>query len=134
MNNNELAYLIARASIGISMFTHGLVRFPKINKFSDWMTGQFQSSMLPETIVRPFSYALPFLEFFVGILLILGLFTRFGLLLGGCIMLMLLFGTGMIENWEAVPSQLIHSAFFAVLLASITYNRFSIDTLREKNG
>lgn len=134
MNNFALAYLMARLSLGISMLTHGLVRLPKIDAFSTWMSGLFKASMLPEVLVRPFSYALPFLEFLVGILLIAGLFTRFGLLLGGCVMLMLLFGTGMIENWDAIPSQIIHSTFFAVLLAFMAHNRFSVDTLRRKNA
>jgi thiosulfate dehydrogenase [quinone] large subunit len=44
-------------------------------------------------------------------------------------MLSLLFGTCLIENWEAVPSQLIHLAFFAVLLNFADANSYSLDRL-----
>ncbi len=47
-------------------------------------------------------------------------------------MVILIFGTAMIENWEALPSQLIHAAFFAVLLAFIQYNTIAVDHLIKK--
>ena len=124
---NKYSYLILRLSIGISMFGHGFVRIFKLNAFSTWMTGQFEKSILPQAIVIPFSYILPFLELITGILLILGLFTKQALLLGSIVMLMLIFGSTMIENWDVLPSQLIHIAFFAVLLQFINSNSFCID-------
>lgn len=38
----------------------------------------------------------------------------------------------MLENWEALPSQLIHVAFFAVLLHFEGYNTWAIDRLIKK--
>lgn len=113
---NKTAYLLSRIAIGTSMFGHGLVRLPKLDAFSNWMTGSFAKSMLPVALVTPFSYLLPVLEFTIGLLLLTGLFTRMALI-GGCVvMIMLIFGSSALENWEAIPSQLIHVAFFAVLL------------------
>ncbi|MFH6994482.1 hypothetical protein [Flavobacterium sp. FlaQc-48] len=60
------------------------------------------------------------------------MFTKPSLVAGGFVMLALLFGTSMIENWEAIPSQLIHIAFFALLLHFIDYNSWAIDTLIKK--
>ncbi|WP_264538424.1 DoxX family membrane protein [Flavobacterium sp. N1736] len=125
-------FLLLRLAVAISMFGHGLVRLPKLTTFSNWMIGSFENSMLPKFIVTPFSYILPIAEFTIGLLLLLGLFTKPSLLAGGFVMLALMFGTAMIENWEAIPSQLIHVAFFALLLHFIDYNSWAIDLLIKK--
>ena len=126
------SFLLLRLAVAISMFGHGLVRLPKLTTFSNWMIGSFENSMLPKFIVTPFSYILPIAEFTIGLLLLLGLFTKPSLIAGGFVMLVLLFGTSMIENWEAIPSQLIHVAFFALLLQFIDYNSWAVDILIKK--
>ena len=128
------SYVIARLAIGASMFGHGLVRLPKLPGFSKWMMGQFTHSILPSALVLPFSYLLPIAELFIGLLLLLGLFTGKALIAGSIVMILLILGTTSIENWDAIPSQLIHVAFFAVLLAFIEHNSFSVDSsLRRKS-
>lgn len=114
------------------MFGHGLVRLPKLAGFSHWMVGSFEKSMLPLSLVTPFSYALPILEFAVGLLLITGLFTKAALITGALVMVILIFGTTMIESWDAITSQLIHAAFFAVLLQFREYNTLAVDQLLKK--
>ncbi|MBS7254708.1 DoxX family protein [Flavobacterium branchiicola] len=126
------SFLLLRVAIAISMFGHGLVRLPKLTTFSNWMIGSFENSMLPKIIVTPFSYILPIAEFAIGLCLLLGIFTRPSLIAGAVVMLALLFGTSMIENWEAIPSQLIHIAIFALLLHFVAYNSWAIDTLIKK--
>jgi len=126
------AYLLGRLATGLSFFGHGLVRLPKLNGFSNWMVEQFSKSMLPEVLVMPFSYALPILEFVSGLMILIGLFTRQGLILAGAISLVLIFGTTMIENWEALPSQLIHVAFLSMLLAYLPQNSYAVDHLIKK--
>ena len=126
------SFLLLRLAVAISMFGHGLVRLPKLTIFSNWMIGSFENSMLPKFIVTPFSYILPIAEFTIGLLLLLGLFTKPALIAGGFVMLVLLFGTSIIENWEAIPSQLIHVAFFALLLQFIDYNSWAVDILIKK--
>jgi thiosulfate dehydrogenase [quinone] large subunit len=126
------AYLLARLAIGFSMLAHGIVRMPKLNGFSNWMTAQFQKSMLPEALVDAFSYVLPFAELITGILLVTGLFTRFGLVLDSIIMIVLMFGSVMIENWDVIPSQLIHIVFFTLLLVFIAHNNWAADNLLDK--
>ena len=129
-NSVNTSYLLARAAVATSMLGHGLVRFPKLTAFSQWMTGQFQKSALPEALVQPFSYAVPFIEFAVGLFLLIGLFTRASLVAGGILMILLIFGSSMIEEWGSIPSQLIHAAFFAGLLAvPEKYNHYSADRL-----
>lgn len=130
--DTKWAYLLSRLAVGLSFFGHGLVRLPKLAGFSNWMAGQFSKSFLPDALVIPFSYILPFAEFIAGLMIILGLFTRQGLLFAGLILLVLIFGTTMIENWDALPSQLIHVAFLSVLLAYLPYNSYAVDKLIKK--
>jgi thiosulfate dehydrogenase [quinone] large subunit len=126
---NTTGFLLLRLAIGASMFGHGLVRLPKLTGFSNWMVTSFEKSMLTASLVKPFSYGLPLAEFAIGTLLILGLFTKPALIAGSIVMIMLIFGTTMIENWEALPSQLIHVAFFAVLLQFIASNTYALDNI-----
>lgn len=126
---NNLAYLMLRLVAGISFFGHGLVRLPKLAAFSQWMTGSFSKSMLPQNLVTPFSYALPIAEFTIGILLILGLFSKKVFIAGVIAMLLLMLGTCLIENWEALPSQMIHALIFIVLYQFISANTFSLDQI-----
>ncbi|TDE17659.1 DoxX family membrane protein [Dyadobacter psychrotolerans] len=133
-NSFQWSFLLGRLAVGMSMFGHGLVRLPKLAGFSSWMIGQFQKSMLPVILVKPFSYALPIAELLVGLFLLLGLFTRQALIAGGFVMISLIFGTSMIEEWSAIPSQLIHTAFFSVMLCFVRdYNFYAIDNLKRKS-
>ncbi|MBC9933855.1 DoxX family membrane protein [Chitinophaga qingshengii] len=132
MENNTIAFALLRMAVAASMFGHGLVRLPKLSGFSQWMVTSFEKSMLPRTLVLPFSYVLPIAEFAIGLLLILGLFTRPALIAGGIVMMMLIFGTTLIEDWHSLGSQLIHAAFFGVLLAFIQYNGYALDRLISK--
>jgi len=132
MNMNKWTYLLLRLSVGTSMFGHGLVRLPKLTAFSHWMVGSFQKSFLPVELVTPFSYLLPVAEFVIGLMLIIGLFTKQALIAGGLVMVLLIFGTTMIENWDAIPVQLIHSAFFATLLHFSDSNTLALNNLVKK--
>ena len=129
---NTTTFLLLRLAIAVSMLGHGLVRLAKLSAFSNWMVSSFKKSMLPEILVVPFSYVLPLAEFTTGLLLFTGLFTVPALIAGAIIMIVLIFGTTMIENWDALPSQLIHVAFCALLLQFSQYNTWALDNLFKK--
>jgi len=127
------AFLLARLGIGMSFFGHGLVRLPKLTAFATHMVTPFQHSMLPEALVTPFAYILPFFEFGIGLLLLPGLFTKQALIAGAIVMILLIFGTTAVEQWQNLDSQLIHLAFFAALLPfADSLNGFSIDGLKGR--
>lgn len=129
----QITFLLLRLAIGASMFGHGLVRLPKLSAFSNWMAGTFEKSILPKVLVIPFSYVLPLAEFSVGLLLLIGLFTKQASVIGGLVMFILIFGTCMIENWEALPSQLIHVVFFALLIQYVeSSNVIALDNILFK--
>ena len=129
---NTTSFLLLRLGIAASILGHGLVRLPKLSTFSNWMVNSFEKSMLPKILIVPFSHVLPLAEFTVGVLLFTGLFTRPALIVGAIIMIVLIFGTTMLENWDALPSQLIHVAFYAVLLQFSQYNIWALDNVFKK--
>lgn len=132
MINNTMSFLLLRLAIGASMFGHGLIRLPKLEKFSAWMMKTFEHAMIPLTLVKPFSYALPIAEFLIGLLLLIGLLTRQALIAGAIVMILLIMGTTLIENWEALVSQLLHVAFFALLLNHVHLNSYALDNISKK--
>ena len=127
--NPGRTYLMARLPIAVSMLGHGLDRIPKLQEFSDHVVQQFSKSVIPEKLVTPFSIGLPFAELVTGILLILGLFTRFSCVLGLLAMLSLIFGSCMIEQWENVFTQMIYGLYFVMLYYYAYNNRYSFDRL-----
>ena len=127
----ELAYLILRLTMGINMFIHGLARILKLEDFNIWMVREFSDTILPEFMVDIASHLIPFVELIVGILLILGLFTSRALLLGALLITLLIFGSGLQENWNVMSSQMIYAIFFFILSYLIELNRFSIDRIRR---
>lgn len=129
---NTTSFLIIRLAVAASMLGHGLVRLPKLHGFSNWMVSSFEKSMLSLVLITPFSYILPIAEFVIGLLLVIGLFTRVSLIAGGFTMVILILGSAMVENWEAMPSQFIHAAFFAVLLSFLQYNTYAVDNVFKK--
>ena len=134
MRQYKWAYLMARLPIAMSMFGHGLIRLPKLENFSIGMVTEFGKTFLPDWIVQPFSYALPFAELLTGILLLLGWFTRFGLFLGAAVMLILIFGSSVIEEWQNVAIQMFYGIYFAGLFLFIGHNGYSVDGLSGKRG
>ena len=126
----ELAYFILRLTMGVNMFTHGVARLLDLEKFNMWMIGQFSNTILPEFLVSLSSYMIPFAELIIGVLLILGLFTSRALLLGALLITVLVFGSGLQENWNVMSSQMIYAIFFFILSYLIELNRFSLDRIR----
>lgn len=101
MINNITTFFLLRLGIGLGTFGHGLVRLPKPKGSSKWMTSLFEKLRIPVGLVQPFSYILPFAEAITGLLLVIGLFmfTRQVLIADAVIMLLLIAGTTLIENW-----------------------------------
>ena len=128
----ELAYLILRLTMGVNMFTHGVARLLDLDKFNGWLISQFSNTILPEFIVSISSYMIPFVELIIGILLILGLFTSRALLVGSLLIVALVFGSGLQENWNVMSSQMIYAIFFFILSYLIDLNRYSLDRVRGK--
>ena len=125
--DRALAYVLVRLVIGASLFGHGLVRVPKVGAFHAQLMREFTTSILPEILVSPIGYALPFVELAVGASLLAGAMTRAAAVAGGVVMIILVFGSTTIEHFGVIGDQLIHASLLAALLMFRRYNTYSID-------
>ncbi|MDB4835372.1 DoxX family membrane protein [Cyclobacteriaceae bacterium] len=128
---NSIAYFLLRVMAVATMLGHGIVRMPKLEGFSEWMASTFEGSMIPSVLVIGFSYALPFIELFVGLLLFIGYKTKETAMVGALTMSALIFGSCLIEEWEILPSQIIHGMLFVVLVNFYQSNSFCLDKYQK---
>lgn len=128
-NEAALAHALARIGLGINIALHGWTRIPGFTEFQAFLQKQFEGSILSPAVIEAMGYVIVSLESVLGLFLLLGLFTRYVLFAGGVLMWILLFGVCLIQNWVAAGSQMVYLAFFAVLLATVRFNRYSLDAL-----
>lgn len=114
MNNTNLFFL--RLPLAASMLGHGLVRIPKLDAFSQWMVKLMEPSAIPIILVKPFSYAVPFLELAIGVLILLNSTNKYALYAGLTLMTFFILGNSAIENWSAISIQLVHAIYMSGLL------------------
>jgi thiosulfate dehydrogenase [quinone] large subunit len=102
--------------------------------FSSKLVSQFAHSPLPSSLVWGFGVSLPWVEALFGLLILFGLRTRAALVGGSVVLLLLTFGSALIQDWQAASAQLLYAAVYAALLFLIRFNGWSLDALllREK--
>ena len=109
------AFLVLRIGMGINMLMHGLVRMPKLVAFVDKMEADYQETLLPAELVRVFAFGLPVVEQLIGVLLLVGsIFARAGMVAGGLLMGLLIFGTALREEWATAGTQVVYLIAFTV--------------------
>jgi len=130
--DRKLAYTILRFTLGVNLLIHGVVRFPALGAFADGLVKLFAETALPAFLVRPFAIGLTIEETATGILLIVGLWTRWALAIGGLAMASLIFGTALRAEWNTVGIQMLYAAIYAALLAAREYDAYSVDAFFKK--
>ena len=126
----ELAYLLLRFVFGVNIAMHGIVRFLDLPGFVQAMAESFQGTPLPKVMVESFAWTIPFYEALIGLLLIFGLFTRAALIAGTLLMAALTFGICLQMDWNVAGLQLIYVIVYAILIAGLELNRYSLDYRR----
>jgi thiosulfate dehydrogenase [quinone] large subunit len=125
-----LGYFILRLSLGVDMLMHYVVRTWGISQdFVPVTEKMFVGNLLPMSWVHVFLTVLPYFEGLLGILLVLGLWSRWALTAEGLLVTVLLFGTALRSDWTVVSHQMIYILFVFILLAVENYDYFSVDTL-----
>lgn len=126
--DEKIAYALLRAVAGTNLLMHGASRLltgPQV--FSAHLTEQFAHSPLPEAMVHGFGSVLPPIEGLIGLLLLIGWKTRWTLIAASLLMLVLTFGSALLQNWSATETQLMYALVFSVLLFLRRYNAWSVD-------
>jgi thiosulfate dehydrogenase [quinone] large subunit len=127
-----LAHGLARVALGLNIAMHGYGRLPNLTGFATAMVKQFARTFLPGPLVYITGLGIAIGEAVIGTLLLIGLFLRPTLVIGTLLMLLLMFGTTLIQQWDIASIQMTYVAFYAVLLSTIRYDRFSLDGLRQR--
>jgi thiosulfate dehydrogenase (quinone) large subunit len=129
--DGRLAYGVLRFTFGINILIHGVGRLFGAGAagFTAKTSNEFAGAPLPHGVVHAFLIVVPFAEAILGVLLILGLFTRWTLTLGGLLIAALVFGTSLRSDWNTVGIQMIYAIIYYLLLKNLADNYFSVDTL-----
>lgn len=130
--DRRLAYAILRFTLGVNILIHGAVRLPVLRAFADGMVKLFAETPLPAFLVRPFATGLTIEETATGLLLMVGLWTRWALAIGGLAMASLIFGTALRSDWNTVGIQMLYAAIYAALLATREYDVYSADAFFKR--
>ena len=96
------------------------------------MVDFFKDTPFPNALVSVWATVLPFVEFGIGLLLILGLYTYKTSIAGALLIIILLFGSCMTEQWEWAGMQLIYALIFGILISQIENNDWSINNILKK--
>jgi thiosulfate dehydrogenase [quinone] large subunit len=129
--DRQLAYAVFRLTLGINILVHGAGRIfgPGAEAFASTTAAEFSKTPLPAGMVHAFLFVLPFAELVLGVLTTLGLWTRWALVLGGLMIVALVFGTAMRSDWNTVGVQMIYAITYYSLLVNRANDRFSLDAL-----
>lgn len=134
MNYRETAYALLRATMGVIFLFFGINKFVSgIGGFVGNVNQQF-SGKLPAAMVMPFAYAIPFAETIGGLLVLLGLFTRAGLIITGLLLIGLTFGMVMLGQAPTVAHNLQYALINFVLLWLSDLNGYSLDRLIHRKS
>ncbi len=123
-----LAYTLLRIVFGINFFVHGLVRIGNMGGFIQSMVERFQD-LAPSFVILPFAALTTPIELISGFLMIIGLQTRNAIIAGFVLMMPLMFGVCLLQEWDTASSQLIYCLVFFILLAGCSLNTISIDKI-----
>ena len=127
-----LGYGLLRLTLGLNLLFHSFQRWRDLGKFVEGVVHEFGQTPLPAWSVRAFAAAIPFWEPAVGLLLVLGLWTRAGLTAGALLIALLTLGTALRGEYSVLSEQLIYAlVFFVLLFLRARHDRFGLDGLRR---
>jgi thiosulfate dehydrogenase (quinone) large subunit len=128
-SNAAIAYAILRLSFGANILLHGLSRvFNGRAAFLAYLNHYFEHAhLIPASSLPAFGAVLPWVETSLGLLLMLGLFSRFTMIAGALVMLCLVIGTNLAQDWVVSGLQLIYCFLYYYLLVHLDENTISVD-------
>lgn len=123
------AYTILRLSFGANIMLHGIARLIAGHAaFLAYLTHYFANTpAVPSSLLPIFARILPLVETGLGLLLVLGLWTRFALITGALVITGLVIGTNLAQDWTVAGLQLIYAFIYYYLLVHRDKNLISLD-------
>jgi thiosulfate dehydrogenase (quinone) large subunit len=115
----RVAYVLLRVLVGMDFLGHGFARIftgTHLSGFAHGMAAGMATAPLPPSLVLLIGYVVPCVELVLGLLLLAGVATRLTLVTALLLMLLLMFGITMKQDWNAAAQQLLYGFVLAVLL------------------
>ena len=133
-SDQRLAYALLRTVVGLNLLMHGISRMLSGSEaFAAHMVEQFAHAPLPVWSVWGFGMVLPAVEALLGFLLLIGLRTRATLVAASLLIMVLTFGTSLLQNWAVAGTQLIYALIYSILLFLLRYNGWSVDAWMHRD-
>lgn len=128
-SDTVVAYTILRMSFGANIMLHGVSRLLAGHAaFLAYLNHYFEKApIVPASTLPAFATVLPWAETTLGLLLILGLASRFSLIVGALVVTCLVIGTNLAQDWLVSGLQLIYAFLYYYLLAHLEQNLLSVD-------
>lgn len=128
ITSKQWAYVILRWALAVNMFIHGATRiFGNWSGFVRGVQDAFAATVLPELLVTGFAWFIAPFELLVGLLLMVGFRTRTALVTGGLFMSVLIFGMGLLQEWDTLGTQMVYVLVFSLLLYGQEHNALCLD-------
>jgi thiosulfate dehydrogenase (quinone) large subunit len=129
--DERIGYAFLRFVLGLNICFHGVSRLLGNHQaFLAYLAKSLANApLIPKASIPFFAAVLPWTEALVGLFLLLGLFTRIALITGSFVMIVLMAGITLAQDWETAGLQLIYCIVYFVLLTNLDRNHFSLDTL-----
>jgi len=133
--NKKIALLTARLLLGFIFFFQGfgkIFKFGVDNVYNNFFAKTYDG-ILPQFLLQATAYYTSYIEFFGGILLIIGLKRDYTLYALASVLIIVTFGHGLVEPiWD-----LSHVLYRAVLLLALLllpkeWDHYRLDTLLKK--
>ena len=126
-NSKKAAYLILRFGVGINFFLHGVVRFTgDYSLFVKKVSEGFVDTIIPVPLATLFAWLIPPVELVTGAMLLLGVFTFEALLALGILMVILISGMVLQQEWATVSGQMVYLFTLYLLIRDIDQNSFEL--------
>ncbi len=130
-----LGYTVLRLALGLDILMHGLSRFiAGLDRFALPTINEFAHTVLPRALVVPMVYTIPFVETAAGALILVGLCTRYALLLNALLILVLIFGTTIRQDWNVLSQQIVYPIIIFLLLLFRRFDVLSVDQLTHRRA
>ena len=132
-----VAYLMVRVTMGFHMIAHGAVRLPILSQFAADTRKSFAGvnllglPLFPDWLVTIMCYAIPPVEFVIGLLLAVGFKTRLASIAGNLLLVVMMFGTVAKKDFATAHVMWWYVMIFALLGALSFADRYSLDRMKK---
>jgi thiosulfate dehydrogenase [quinone] large subunit len=122
-------YTLLRVGIGVSLVFHAVPMLWRLPAFVDRVRALFAPTALPDWAVVPFAWLIPPVEVALGVLTVLGVWTRTVVALSMGWMIALLAGSNLLERTDLILPGLAYLVVYFLLLQFVEQNVVSLDRL-----